>query len=153
MKYNLLIILAILVLLVGCAPGQPGSTTDAGNTNDNPDNSKTGTNIVEQGANLMLLNEINGKMKTGPSGQYKVTYDMDFGQGTKNTYTMYFKSQNKYRVDTSAEGMISQGYFVDGTSTMCTKQDDKFTCLTVKPEEVSTPVSTSEIGVTEHTED
>ncbi|HIH39359.1 TPA: hypothetical protein HA219_01385 [Candidatus Woesearchaeota archaeon] len=89
------------------------------------------------------------KTFTGPTGKHKVTYEVDYGDGNMVKTTTYYLNENKIRIDLTSAGETTKTYSVDGTITMCTKQGDSFTCLTISPTDINNPASDIEYNFPE----
>ncbi len=147
-KKLLIIILVLSIFVYGCSEKSPDIT----NNQNSADNTKTDSNkegILSTVSSLTTLNEIMDIVSKGPTGQHKVSYDMNFGPDSPKTeMTTFWKNENRYRIDTVSTEMESRLFMVDNQATACSKENGKFMCYTTKPEEV-TNVAT-DLSITEY---
>ncbi|HYD02795.1 MAG TPA: hypothetical protein VEC16_00695 [Alphaproteobacteria bacterium] len=138
MNKILAIIMVLTLFLYGCA-------------SDAPENNSNNGNSAEEISGISLLNEITATMENGLNAEYSVTYEMDYGE-EKADITLYMKD-GKIRTDAIAQGIESRSYFTGNAATICTKQNDKFSCLKVTSDEETYNPADINLSFTEYEEE
>ncbi len=108
--------IALMLFLVGCSTA-PSNVMEQGSMTNEP-------SVVDEPA---VVDEppdsgfTGFKEMIGLTPTYMVSYTYT-AAGESSTMTQYFKG-GKMRVDSTAEGVSSRVYIIDGTATTCTNQD------------------------------
>ena len=130
--------LVLLALLVACAGNTPTETPS-----DAQDAAQDGPNADETAD---AKDEFESYF-TKSNLQWKIAYDLKSNAGGEemtSQMTQYMKGETRFRTDMAYEGMESRVYVVDETFTMCTKQNNDWSCFKSEPSEDDATVDTQE---------
>ena len=140
MKSTILILLAVLTLIAaGCdAEDQPTEDTTApapGETVHEPPEEQApdgGTQTGDAPEGDDVSSSFEALFSQRDTLEYTVTFDVTStgpGMPADMTMTQYFGGADRFRTDSSIDGIESSGFFIDGEFTICTQVLEDWMCF------------------------
>jgi len=124
MKFKYIFLVLALIFIVGC-------TNNANNTgNSTAENNKE----ASSGASYSLKDLVGLKNNLNFKADYKLTSSSK-GTDSSVSMTYYMKGENKFRMDTGSNNILSEVFMVNDEYVVCSKANEAWNCIKMaKPE-------------------